>query len=106
MDQAFATRFAARIFSEGNYFEVSAPPGRLAGYVAEPVLGMLFDQYSLYRPSGSAAMPINLALEADLPFGSSAGWNPNRVYLYQLDITEQVPEIAGKFAGAGHPVRN
>lgn len=106
MDQAFATRFAARIFSEGNYFEVTTPPGRLAGYAAEPVPGMLFDQYSLYRPSGGAAMPINLALEADLPFGSSAGWNPNRVYLYQLDITEQVPEIVGKFSGAGHSVRN
>lgn len=106
MDQAFATRFAARIFSEGNYFEVTAPPSKLAGYAPDPVPGMLYDRYSLYKPPGAASIPINLALEAGLPFGSSVGWNPNSVYLYQLDITEQVPEIVGKFAGAGRPVRN
>ena len=106
MDQAFGTRFAARIFSEGNYFDVAAPVSRLAGYSPEPVPGMLFDRYSLYKPVASSVIPINLALEADLPLGSSAGWNPNSVYLYQLDITEQVPEIVGKFAGVGRPARN
>lgn len=105
-DQALGTRFAARIFSEGNFFDVTAPVGRLAGYEAEPVPGLLSDRYSLYRQSGAAVLPINLAFEAGLPTGSSAGWNPNSVYLYQLDATEQVPEIAAKFAGAGKPARN
>jgi len=106
MDTAFGTRFAARIISESNFFDVTAPVSKLAGYVPEPVPGRLFDRYSLYRSAGAGTVtPINLSLDSGAPFASSAGWNPIDIYIYQLDNTEQVPEIVGKFAGADRPAR-
>ena len=107
MDYAFGTRFAARIFSESNFFEVNVPVVKLAGFSPEPVPGILFDRYSLYKPNSAVpAVPINLTLEAGTFLGFNAGWNPNYTYIYQLDNTEQVPEIVGKYAGAGRPVRD
>ena len=106
MDHAFGTGFAARIFSEGNYFDATAPASKLAGYLSEAVPGVLFDRYSLYKTAGAGtATPISLSLESGPPFVFSAGWNPINIYIYQLDNTELVPEIVGKFAGAGRPVR-
>lgn len=106
IDHAFGTGFAARIFSEGNFFDVTAPASKLAGYIPEAVPGVFFDRYSLYKaPNSVAATPVNLSLESGPPFVFSAGWNPINIYIYQLDNTELVPEIVGKYAGAGRPVR-
>lgn len=106
MNYAVEAGFAARIFSEANFFTDTAPASQLARSVSVAAAGRLADRFSLYRDSRSKrARPVNLAAEAIPPIDDKIGWSPAAIYAYRLDPAEAALQIVRQYAGAGKPIR-